>query len=199
MLQNSCNALVIYLCKIWTLASNQLGPSLSEHAHTHARTHTCAHTHTHTYTHTHTHIHTHATCTHTVCNEWQKVNYPGLPGNAGRYGHSALLDPTNNSTFVFGGFQGTLLSDLLRFATGMCQPRSQAPAVHVTCPLTIQEAWWEVSLAPRPNFYEPCRLTKKIGSEQFHQENWGQYTSQSVSNCRYNYNISYQQLKLWGN
>ena len=87
----------------------------------------------------HTHTHTH---THTVCNEWQKVTYLGLPGNAGRYGHSALLDPTNNSTLMFGGFRGTLLSDLLRFNIGMCQPLSQAQAVQLSVVhlLTILEA-----------------------------------------------------------
>jgi len=55
----------------------------------------------------------------TVCDKWQEVEYLGLPGNAGRYGHSALLDPMDSSLLVFGGYQGTLFHDLLRLNIGM--------------------------------------------------------------------------------
>lgn len=55
-----------------------------------------------------------------ACGEWQQMDYPGLPGSSSRYGHSALLDPTDPSLLVFGGFFGLLHGDLLRLDPGNC-------------------------------------------------------------------------------
>jgi hypothetical protein len=56
----------------------------------------------------------------TLCDTWDMVELPGLPANASRYGHT-LLDPQGTgSAVVFGGFAGTLHSDILRLVVGNC-------------------------------------------------------------------------------
>lgn len=56
----------------------------------------------------------------TLCDTWEKIELPGLPANASRYGHTSLLDPRDGSAVVFGGFAGTLHSDILRLVAGNC-------------------------------------------------------------------------------
>ena len=56
----------------------------------------------------------------TLCDTWDQVELPGLPANASRYSHTSLLDPQDGSAVVFGGFVGTLRSDVLRLVAGNC-------------------------------------------------------------------------------
>ncbi len=56
----------------------------------------------------------------TLCNVWEEVELPGLPANASRYGHTSLVDPRGSEMVVFGGFIGTLRSDMLRLVMGDC-------------------------------------------------------------------------------
>lgn len=54
------------------------------------------------------------------CDKWVLGSkFIGLPGSGHRYGHSALLDPTDDSLLVFAGFTGDLHHDLLRLDPGM--------------------------------------------------------------------------------
>ena len=55
-----------------------------------------------------------------LCDSWEKLVLPGLPGNSSRYGHSSVIDPTDGSLLVFGGFLGTFHHDLLRLNAGNC-------------------------------------------------------------------------------
>ncbi|XP_044169184.1 attractin-like protein 1 isoform X2 [Acropora millepora] len=54
----------------------------------------------------------------TVCDEWKKLSLPESLKSSGRYGHSAVA--FNRTMFVFGGFQGVLLKDVLSFTSGPC-------------------------------------------------------------------------------
>lgn len=56
----------------------------------------------------------------TLCDTWDTVELPGLPVNASRYGHTSLLAPRGGSALVFGGFVGTLRSDVLRLMMENC-------------------------------------------------------------------------------
>ena len=57
----------------------------------------------------------------TLCRTWQTVEVPGLPANASRYGSASLVDPRDGgSVVVFGGFVGTIRSDMLRLVAGDC-------------------------------------------------------------------------------
>lgn len=52
------------------------------------------------------------------------MELPGLPANASRYAHTALLDPRpqgGGAMVVFGGFVGTTRSDMLRLEMGGCR------------------------------------------------------------------------------
>eukprot|EP00731_Ephydatia_muelleri_P020317 Em0013g44a len=58
-----------------------------------------------------------------VCGQWMNdtlVKYPGLPGSARRYGHSSVLDSSNSSVLVFGGFNGLILGDMFKLVIGNC-------------------------------------------------------------------------------
>lgn len=50
------------------------------------------------------------------CDKWVVLDQPSLISNAARFGHSA--DVYNGEMYVFGGFNGLLLSDLLLYQTG---------------------------------------------------------------------------------
>lgn len=57
----------------------------------------------------------------TLCETWETVEVPGLPANASRYGSASLVDPQDGgSVVVFGGFVGTIRSDMLRLVVGDC-------------------------------------------------------------------------------
>ncbi len=74
----------------------------------------------------------------TLCDSWETVELPGLPANASRYGHTSLVSPrgAGGEVVVFGGFVGTLRSDMLRLALGNCsQWQSEEDCVNGTAPL----------------------------------------------------------------
>lgn len=52
-----------------------------------------------------------------VQDEWRKLSIPGLPGNASRYGYSAV-SPDSNSLLVYGGFRGSAYYDILSLKLG---------------------------------------------------------------------------------
>ncbi|XP_078358816.1 attractin-like protein 1 [Oculina patagonica] len=54
----------------------------------------------------------------TACDEWLRMPESGLLKGAGRYGHTALQ--VNRTMYVFGGFQGVVLNDVLSFTPGPC-------------------------------------------------------------------------------
>lgn len=56
----------------------------------------------------------------TLCDSWEVVEYPGLPGNSSRYSHSAVLHQSSTSLLVFGGFFGNLHHDMLQLYLGNC-------------------------------------------------------------------------------
>ena len=56
----------------------------------------------------------------TLCNSWEVVEFPGLPTNSSRYGHSTVLQPDNTTMLVYGGFLGTFHHDMLRLDVGNC-------------------------------------------------------------------------------
>ena len=52
----------------------------------------------------------------TECDQWHSLDEPKLAQNVARYGHSAV--DYDGQMFVFGGFNGLLLRDLLVFKPG---------------------------------------------------------------------------------
>ncbi len=56
----------------------------------------------------------------TLCGSWAELSLPGLPGNSSRYGHSSVVDGSDGSLLVYGGFLGTFHHDLLRLVAGDC-------------------------------------------------------------------------------
>ena len=55
-----------------------------------------------------------------LCNSWTLMDPPlDLPTDIARYGHSATL--YDNSLYIFGGFNGVVLNDLVRFTPGSVQ------------------------------------------------------------------------------
>ncbi len=56
----------------------------------------------------------------TLCGTWAELSLPGLPGNSSRYGHSSVMDTSDGSLLVYGGFLGTFHHDLLRLVVGDC-------------------------------------------------------------------------------
>ena len=56
----------------------------------------------------------------TLCDTWTELSLAGLPGNSSRYGHSSVVDSSDGSLLVYGGFLGTFHHDLLRLVVGDC-------------------------------------------------------------------------------
>lgn len=56
----------------------------------------------------------------TLCDSWEPFSFPGLPGNSSRYGHSSVVDGSDGSLLVFGGYLGSLHHDLLKLQLGNC-------------------------------------------------------------------------------
>ncbi|KAK5881261.1 hypothetical protein CesoFtcFv8_022081 [Champsocephalus esox] len=54
-----------------------------------------------------------------ACDEWRVLPKPDLHRDVNRFGHSAVV--SNGSMFVFGGFSGTLLNDVLVYRPPSCQ------------------------------------------------------------------------------
>uniref|UniRef100_A0A8C2X7D6 Attractin-like 1a n=1 Tax=Cyclopterus lumpus TaxID=8103 RepID=A0A8C2X7D6_CYCLU len=54
-----------------------------------------------------------------ACDEWTVLPRPGLHRDANRFGHSAVV--SNGSMFIFGGFSGLLLNDVLAYTPPSCR------------------------------------------------------------------------------
>ncbi|XP_061822707.2 attractin-like protein 1 [Nerophis lumbriciformis] len=54
-----------------------------------------------------------------ACDEWRLLPKPDLHRDVNRFGHSAVV--SNGSMFVFGGFSGVLLNDVLVYRPSSCQ------------------------------------------------------------------------------
>lgn len=69
----------------------------------------------------------------TLCDDrdsWEVVEYPGLPSNSSRYGHSSILEPDNVTMLIYGGFLGTFHSDMLRLNVNCSLYNSQEECVN---------------------------------------------------------------------
>lgn len=53
-----------------------------------------------------------------VQDKWSVLSPPGLPGNASRYGYTAVT--SSNTMLIFGGFNGQCHNDILLFNSGNC-------------------------------------------------------------------------------
>ncbi|XP_061693788.1 attractin-like protein 1 isoform X4 [Syngnathoides biaculeatus] len=54
-----------------------------------------------------------------TCDEWSVLPPPDLHADVNRFGHSAVV--SNGSMFIFGGFSGLLLNDVLVYTPASCQ------------------------------------------------------------------------------
>uniref|UniRef100_A0A3Q3JKC5 Attractin-like 1a n=1 Tax=Monopterus albus TaxID=43700 RepID=A0A3Q3JKC5_MONAL len=54
-----------------------------------------------------------------ACDEWAALPRPGLHRDVNRFGHSAVV--SNGSIYIFGGFSGLLLNDVLAYTPPSCQ------------------------------------------------------------------------------
>ncbi|XP_035760661.1 attractin-like protein 1 [Neolamprologus brichardi] len=54
-----------------------------------------------------------------ACDEWTVLPRPGLHRDINRFGHSAVV--SNGSMYIFGGFSGMLLNDVLAYTPPSCQ------------------------------------------------------------------------------
>ncbi|XP_014881794.1 attractin-like protein 1 isoform X2 [Poecilia latipinna] len=58
-------------------------------------------------------------CCLLACDKWMVLPRPGLPRDVNRFGHSAVV--SNGIMYVFGGFSGVLLNDVLAYNPPSCQ------------------------------------------------------------------------------
>uniref|UniRef100_A0A6Q2YRG6 Attractin-like 1b n=1 Tax=Esox lucius TaxID=8010 RepID=A0A6Q2YRG6_ESOLU len=56
-----------------------------------------------------------------ACDEWQVLPKPNLHRDVNRFGHSSVVSNGYVSMYVFGGFSGVLLNDVLVFRPPSCQ------------------------------------------------------------------------------
>uniref|UniRef100_A0A8D3E264 Attractin-like 1a n=1 Tax=Scophthalmus maximus TaxID=52904 RepID=A0A8D3E264_SCOMX len=61
-----------------------------------------------------------------ACDEWTVLPRPALHRDVNRFGHSAVV--SNGSMFIFGGFSGVLLSDVLVYTPPSCRAFSHRAA-----------------------------------------------------------------------
>ncbi|XP_030628181.1 attractin-like protein 1 [Chanos chanos] len=54
-----------------------------------------------------------------ACDEWTVLPKPNLPRDVNRFGHTAVAN--NRSMYVFGGFSGVILNDILVYKTPSCE------------------------------------------------------------------------------
>uniref|UniRef100_A0A7N9AWV3 Attractin-like 1a n=1 Tax=Mastacembelus armatus TaxID=205130 RepID=A0A7N9AWV3_9TELE len=54
-----------------------------------------------------------------ACDEWTVLSRPALHRDVNRFGHSAVV--SNGSMYIFGGFSGLLLNDVLAYTPPSCQ------------------------------------------------------------------------------
>ncbi|TNN34654.1 Attractin-like protein 1 [Liparis tanakae] len=80
-----------------------------------------------------------------ACDEWSVLPRPGLHRDANRYGHSAVV--SNGSMFVFGGFSGLLLNDVLAYTPPSCRAFSN-PALCAAAGPGLRCQWVESGCVP---------------------------------------------------
>lgn len=62
-----------------------------------------------------------------VCDSWQILNVPkDLRSDVARFGHSAVR--FENSLYIYGGFDGIMLNDILKYTPGKCDGFATQPA-----------------------------------------------------------------------
>ena len=112
----------------------------------------------------------------TLCDAWFVVELPGLPANASRYAHTAVLDPrtSEGAMVVFGGFIGTTRGDMVRLEMGECESYvTEADCVNrsVLCVWMTEEERCESVLVleqlPGSNVSFACPLGKYFQLEIF--------------------------------
>ncbi|MGH0182083.1 UNVERIFIED_CONTAM: hypothetical protein FKN15_037336 [Acipenser sinensis] len=63
-----------------------------------------------------------------ACDEWKMLPKPSLHRDVNRFGHSAVI--SNGSMYVFGGFSGVLLNDILVYKLPNCEAfRAEEPCL----------------------------------------------------------------------
>uniref|UniRef100_A0A8C7Z303 Attractin-like 1a n=1 Tax=Oryzias sinensis TaxID=183150 RepID=A0A8C7Z303_9TELE len=67
-----------------------------------------------------------------ACDTWTTLPRPGLPRDANRFGHSAVV--SNGSMYIFGGFSGVLLKDVLAYTPPSCRAFISPAACFVARP-----------------------------------------------------------------
>ncbi|KAJ4432158.1 hypothetical protein ANN_20774 [Periplaneta americana] len=68
-----------------------------------------------------------------TCGNWNTLSVPqGLRSDLARFGHSATI--FENSLYIYGGFDGQMLSDMLRFSPGNCSALSDRTSCLETYP-----------------------------------------------------------------
>uniref|UniRef100_A0A0A9YMG1 Attractin n=1 Tax=Lygus hesperus TaxID=30085 RepID=A0A0A9YMG1_LYGHE len=64
-----------------------------------------------------------------ICDSWHPVSVPStLRADLPRFGHSAVT--FSNSLYIYGGFDGQMLNDLLKYTAGICNASSQTKCLH---------------------------------------------------------------------
>ncbi|XP_056290986.1 attractin-like protein 1 isoform X2 [Pseudoliparis swirei] len=80
-----------------------------------------------------------------ACDEWTVLPRPGLHREANRYGHSAVV--SNGSMFIFGGFSGLLLNDVLTYTPPSCRAFSN-PALCAAAGPGLRCRWVKSGCVP---------------------------------------------------
>uniref|UniRef100_A0AAQ5XJI3 Attractin-like 1a n=1 Tax=Amphiprion ocellaris TaxID=80972 RepID=A0AAQ5XJI3_AMPOC len=80
-----------------------------------------------------------------ACDEWSVLPRPGLHRDVNRFGHSAVV--SNGSMYIFGGFSGLLLNDVLSYTPPSC-PAFSSPALCAAAGPGLRCHWVKSSCVP---------------------------------------------------
>uniref|UniRef100_A0A673B1M1 Attractin like 1 n=1 Tax=Sphaeramia orbicularis TaxID=375764 RepID=A0A673B1M1_9TELE len=80
-----------------------------------------------------------------ACDEWAVLPRPGLHQDINRFGHSAVV--SNSSMYIFGGFSGLLLNDVLAYTPPSCQAFSD-PALCAAAGPGLRCHWVQSGCVP---------------------------------------------------
>ncbi|KAG7228421.1 hypothetical protein INR49_007593 [Caranx melampygus] len=80
-----------------------------------------------------------------ACDEWTVLPRPGLHRDVNRFGHSAVV--SNGTMYIFGGFSGLLLNDVLAYTPPSCQAFSN-PALCATAGPGLRCHWGKTKCVP---------------------------------------------------
>uniref|UniRef100_A0A3B4FYQ4 Attractin-like protein 1 n=1 Tax=Pundamilia nyererei TaxID=303518 RepID=A0A3B4FYQ4_9CICH len=80
-----------------------------------------------------------------ACDEWTVLPRPGLHRDINRFGHSAVV--SNGSMYIFGGFSGMLLNDVLAYTPPSCQAFS-SPGLCATAGPGVRCHWVKSRCVP---------------------------------------------------